>query len=114
MKLKRLGVLLLSCVVLISLLFGGTAWAQEEESSLPDLGITPPGEEEEPSLPDAGITPISSFYFFERIFETIQEFLTLNPEAKARLNVAFAAERVAEIQVMLQAEGVEAEGLDVA
>jgi len=71
-------------------------------------------QEEEISLPNAGITPESPFYFLDRIGEAIQEFLTFNPGAKARLQVAFAAERIAEIKVVLETKGVGARGLDIA
>jgi len=98
MKLKKFRTILISCLIIISLLFGGTAQAQDEESP----------------LPDPGITPDSPFYFLDGFFEDIQEFFTFNPQAKARLHVAFAAERVAEIKVMLETKGVEAKGLDVA
>ncbi len=65
-------------------------------------------------LPSAGITPESPFYFLDKIGEALRDFLTFNPEAKARLQVAYAAERVAEIKVILETKGVEAKGLDVA
>ncbi len=65
-------------------------------------------------LPNPGLTPESSFYFLDRLGEAIREFLTFSPEAKARLHVAFAAERIAEIKVVFEAKGVEARGLDVA
>jgi hypothetical protein len=98
MKLKKFRTILISCLIITSLLFGGTAYAQDEE--LP--------------LPDPGITPDSPFYFLDMFFEGMQEFFTFNPEAKARLHVAFAAERIAEIKVMLETKGVRAKGLDVA
>ncbi len=98
MKLKKFRIILISCLIITSLLFGGTAYAQDEE--LP--------------LPDPGITPDSPFYVLDMFFEGMQEFFTFNPQAKARLHVAFAAERIAEIKVMLETKGVEAKGLDVA
>jgi len=114
MKLKRLGVILLSCIVVISILLSGTALAAEEELPLSDPGTTPPVEGEELPLPDPGITPDSPFYGIDRFFEGMHEFFTFNSQAKARLHVAFAAERVAEIKIMLETKGVEAKGLDVA
>ena len=66
------------------------------------------------ALPSAGLTPASPLYFFDRLGEALQEFLTFNPEGKARLQITFAAERIAEIKVMLETKGVEAKGLDVA
>lgn len=65
-------------------------------------------------LPDAGLTPESSLYFLDKIGEAIHEFFTFNPEAKARLQISFAAERIAEIKIILETKGVEAKGLDVA
>lgn len=65
-------------------------------------------------LPNPGLTPTSPFYFFDKLGETLREFFTFNPESKARLQIAFAAERVAEIKVILETKGVEARGLEVA
>lgn len=64
--------------------------------------------------PRAGLTPESSFYFLDTLGEALQEFFTFNPESKARLQITFAAERVAEIKVLLEARGVDAKGLEVA
>ena len=66
------------------------------------------------STPSAGLTPESPFYFLDSLAETLQELLTLNTSAKARLQIGFAAERVAEIQKILETKGVEAKGLAVA
>ena len=66
------------------------------------------------TLPRAGLTPESPFYFIDRLGETLRDFFTFNPEGKARLQVEFAAERVAEIKLILETKGVEAKGLDVA
>lgn len=66
------------------------------------------------TLPRPGITPSSPFYFLDKLGEALQEFLTSNPEAKARLQIAFAAERVSEIKIILESKGVEAKGLKVA
>jgi hypothetical protein len=65
-------------------------------------------------LPKAGLTPENPFYFLDRLGEALREFFTFNPEGKARLQVTFAAERVAEIKVILEAKGVEAKGLKIA
>lgn len=65
-------------------------------------------------LPPAGLTPESPFYFLDRFGEALREFFTFNPEGKARLQITFAAERVAEIRVILETKDVEAKGLDVA
>lgn len=65
-------------------------------------------------LPNAGLTPESPFYFLDRFGEALKEFFTFNPEGKARLQITFAAERVAEIKIILETKGVEAKGLEVA
>lgn len=66
------------------------------------------------TLPNPGITPESSFYFFDRFGEALREFFTFSPEGKARLQITFAAERIAEIKIILETKGVEARGLGVA
>ena len=66
------------------------------------------------TLPSAGLTPESPFYFLDRLGEALQEFFTFNPEAKAHLQITFAAERVAEIKVILETKGVNAKGIEVA
>jgi len=66
------------------------------------------------ALPSAGLTPESPFYFLDKLGETLREFFTFNPEGKARLQITFAAERVAEIKIILETKGVEARGLEIA
>jgi hypothetical protein len=53
------------------------------------------------NLPNAGLTPESPFYFLDRWGETLQGFFTFSQEGKARLQVAFIAERAAELQKVL-------------
>lgn len=65
-------------------------------------------------LPNAGLTPESPFYFLDKFGEALREFFTFNPEGKARLQITFAAERIAEIKVVLETKGVDAKGLEVA
>ena len=65
-------------------------------------------------LPNAGLTPESPFYFLDRFGEAFREFFTFNPEGKARLQIIFAAERIAEIKIILETKGVNAKGLEVA
>lgn len=82
-----------------------------------DEGTTPADVAADTSgvnLQSAGITPLSPFYFLDRLGEALQEFFTFNPEARARLHVRFASERVAEIQVIFEKKGVEARGLEIA
>ncbi|HEY4505816.1 MAG TPA: hypothetical protein VJG67_03955 [Candidatus Paceibacterota bacterium] len=66
------------------------------------------------ALPNAGLTPESAFYFVDKIGEALREFFTFNPEGKAHLQIDFAAERIAEIKIILETKGVNAKGLEVA
>lgn len=66
------------------------------------------------ALPNAGLTPESAFYFVDKLGEALREFFTFNPDAKAHLQIDFAAERIAEIKIILETKGVEAKGLVVA
>lgn len=65
-------------------------------------------------LPSAGLTPESAFYFLDTFGESLREFFTFSPEGKAHLQITFAAERIAEIKVVLETKGVNAKGLEVA
>jgi len=80
------------------MLAGGTVSAQSQQSA----------------LPSAGFIPESPFYFLDQLGESLQRFFTFNPESKARLEITFAAERVAEIKVILESEGAQAKGIEVA
>ncbi len=66
------------------------------------------------NLPSAGLTPESPFYFLDRLGENLREFFTFNPEAKAKLQIEFAGERIAEIKIMIEKKGVNAKGLTIA
>jgi len=66
------------------------------------------------TLPSAGLTPESSFYFLDRLGENLRQFFTFNPEAKAKLQIEFAGERIAEIKVIVEEKGVNAKGLAIA
>jgi len=63
---------------------------------------------------NGGIMPESPFYFFDKAGEAIQELFTFNPETKVALQLTFALERIAEIQVILEKSGIEARGLGIA
>jgi hypothetical protein len=65
-------------------------------------------------LPNAGLTPESPFYFLDKFGEALREFFTFNPEGKARLQITFAAERIAEIKVVFETKRIEAKGIGVA
>lgn len=64
--------------------------------------------------PAAGLTPQSPFYFLDRLGELVQEFMAFSPEAKVRVQVGFAAERIAEIIIDMESKDVDAKGLAVA
>lgn len=66
------------------------------------------------ALPSAGLTPESPFYFLDRMAEAIGEFFAFSAEAKVRVKTDRAAERLAEIDVILKEKGVGARGLQVA
>lgn len=87
-------------VILSALLvfMGGTAFAQNQQVQ----------------LPSAGFTPESPFYFLDRLGENLQEFFAFNPDAKAKLQIEFAGERIAEIKVMVERNGINAKGLTMA
>jgi hypothetical protein len=82
MKKNLLRVTLVSCLLITSLLFGGAAYAQDEE------------------LPAPGITPDSPFYFFDTWGKNISMFFTFGPEAKAKKALQYAEERLSEAQAM--------------
>jgi len=68
--------------LLFSLVFVGGVYAQGKSSK------------------DAGITPDSPLYIIDIATESIQELLTLNPDAKVLRKVENAAERLAEMEAM--------------
>ncbi len=63
------------------------------------------------TLPSAGLTPASPFYFLDRLGENFRQFFTFNPEAKAKLQIEFTGERIAEIKVMFEKKNVSSKGL---
>lgn len=65
-------------------------------------------------LPNPGLVPGNPFYFLDRIGEAVREFFTFNQEDKARLQLEFASERIAEIKIILETKGVNAPGLGIA
>ena len=82
MKQEKLRIVLISCLLITSLILGGTAYAQDEE------------------LPNPGITPDSPFYFFDNWGKSIGLALAFGPEAKAKKALQYAEERLAEAQAM--------------
>jgi hypothetical protein len=84
MKYKKLAIILVTCLITTTVIFPGTACAQDEE------------------LPDPGITPDSPFYFFDKLGKNIGMFFTFGPENKARKALRYAEERLAEARVMAE------------
>ena len=78
MKQKMLRITIVSCLLITSLFWGGTAYAQDEE------------------LPDPGLTPDSPFYFLDNWGKNIGMFFTFGDEAKAKKALKYAEERLAE------------------
>jgi len=62
----------------------------------------------------AGLTPESPFYFLDRLSEFLRELFTFSPEAKVKLKIEFAKERIAEIKVMLEDEDTNTDDVDEA
>ena len=98
---------LIASLVLVGFV-GGTVFAQEVEEP---VVLIP---EDLPELPNPGLKPGDFFYFLDIWVEAIREFFTFDPEAKAILQAERALERIAEIKALLEAEGVETPGLEVA
>lgn len=78
------------------------------------LNTTARAQEQSVDLPSAGLTPESSFYFLDRFVENLLQFFTFDYEAKAKLQIELAGERIAEIKVMIEKEGPETEGIEEA
>jgi hypothetical protein len=81
MKRKLSGIFLVG-IILVTTLFSGAAYAQDE------------------GLPSPGLTPDSPFYFFDKLGKDISMFFTFGSEAKAKKSLQYAAERLAEAQQM--------------
>ena len=77
-------------LIILSLLFGGVVFAQDD------------------SLPKPGLTPDSPFYFLERITEGIGTFFTFGDLKKAERHALLAAERLAEVQTIVEKESFDA------
>jgi len=67
-----------------------------------------------PIIISPGLTPDSTFYFLDKFIEKLQEALTFGSDAKAKLQIKFAAERVAEIKAMINSGGVNDPGISEA
>lgn len=53
---------------------------------------------------DPGVTAESSLFFVDRLGEALRQIFTFDNDAKARLRVDIAEERIAELRVLLQSE----------
>ncbi len=78
------------------------------------VGYGPVLAHSEKELPNPGLTPSSPFYFLDRFGEFMREFFTFSPEGKARLQVEFSAERVAEVKLTLETHGANSGALETA
>ena len=81
-SIKKYRLILLSGLVITSLLFSGTACAQDE------------------GLPEPGITPDSPLYFFDTWGKNLGLLFAFGPEAKAKKAIEYAEERLAEAKAM--------------
>ena len=79
----------------LTICVGGSTFAQSGEVSTTPLDT---------SSVSAGLTPASPFYFLDRFGEFLQELFTFSPEAKIKLKIEFAKERIVEIKIMLEDE----------
>lgn len=82
MKKIVLRITLAACILLTSLVWGGSVYAQDEE------------------LPDPGMTPDNPFYFLDGWGKSISLFFTFGDEVKAGKALRYAEERLSEAQVM--------------
>ena len=57
---------------------------------------------------NAGVKPGSFFYFFDTVSENISLFFTFNPEQKAKKALAYADERLAEIEAIAEEKNPDA------
>jgi len=73
-------------IIILALLFGGVAFAQDS------------------NLPNPGWTPDNPFYFLERVSESVRTFFTFGDIKKAERYTALATERLAEAQAMVEKE----------
>ena len=90
--------LITTTILVISLLSLNSAFAETPQTT----------------LPSAGLTPASPFYFLDRLGENLWQFFTFNPEAKAKLQIEFAGERIAEINVMANRKQPQTKGIEKA
>lgn len=77
------------------------------------IGTTALAQEKQITLPAAGLTPNSPFYILDRLGENLRQFFTFDPAAKAKLQIEFAGERIAEIKLLIETDP-DAKGAEIA
>jgi hypothetical protein len=84
-EMKRFFMVPLIAILALTFCFGGVAYAQEAETT----------------LPDPGTTPDSPFYFMDKWGKSLSLMFTFNVENKAQKALRYADERMAEIDAMM-------------
>lgn len=100
-------------IFILSLVFSSTSFARHGQV----LGVS--AQEQTSALPiNQGpglLLPDSPFYFIDLWRDNLNLLLaSFDPEAKAKLHMKIAAERIVEVKLMLEAKNVKAAGLDTA
>src|SRR3989344_5773962 len=104
--------IILSLFVVALLAVAPAAYADEADPLGIGIDITRP----ETAAVNGGVAVglSSPFHFLDRFFERVQVAFSRGAEAKAKLEVKFAGERIAEIKARIEERGVEAPGLEKA
>ena len=89
---KRFFMVPIITILAITFCFGGVAYAQEAEAT----------------LPDPGTTPDSPFYFMDKWGKQISLAFTFNAGEKAQKALSYADERMAEINAMMNQNKIKA------
>ena len=89
---KRFFVVPIITILAITFCFGGVAYAQESEAT----------------LPEPGTTPDSPFYFMDKWGKQISLAFTFNAGEKAQKALSYADERMAEINAMMNQNKIKA------
>ncbi|MFC1874421.1 DUF5667 domain-containing protein [Chloroflexota bacterium] len=82
---KKLFMVPITAILALTFCFGGVAYAQEAEAT----------------LPDPGTTPDSPFYFMDQWGKSISLAFTFNAQGKVEKSLRYADERMAEIDAMM-------------
>lgn len=65
-------------------------------------------------LPSAGLTPASPLYSLDRFGEAVRELFTFSADGKARIQIEFTAERVAELKTELKKDDPNIQTIEIA